>query len=151
MTPYAFAERFRGEVKELPGGQQAPLIQWFHELAGLGPNTSDETPWCSGFVNAMAWLARCTRSKKANARSWLDVGQVLDLRDAAVGYDVVILRRFINGIDNGVSGHVGFYAGHTLNDQHQPVQVFLLGGNQSNQVTLAPFPAKDVIGVRRLA
>lgn len=151
MTPYQFAERFRGEVRELPGTAQSPLIQWFHELAGLGSNVADEIPWCSGFMNAMAWLARCTRSKRANARSWLDVGQVVELRDAVVGYDVVVLKRWINGLDNGLSGHVGLYAGHTLDEAHKPLQVFLVGGNQSNQVTLAPFPAKDVIGVRRLA
>ena len=146
MTPYQFAERFRGEVKELPGSTSSPLIQWFHELAGLGSNESDETPWCSGFVNAMCWLARATRSKRANARSWLEVGQVIaDLSDAAVGFDVIILRRFINGIDNGVSGHVGFYAGH------DSAFVYLLGGNQSDQVTVARFDRKDIIGIRRLA
>ena len=145
MTPYQFAERFRGEVKELPSAASSPLIQWFHELAGLGPNESDETAWCSGFVNAMAWLARVTRSKKANARSWLDVGQaVADLSDAQVGFDVVVLRRFINGMDNGVSGHVGFYAGH--DDRF----VYLLGGNQSDQVTLAKFAREAILGIRRL-
>lgn len=144
MTPYQFADRFRGEVHELPGAEQAPLIQWFHQLAGLGPNEADETPWCSGFVNAMAWLARCARSKRANALSWLDVGAVIPLAQAAVGYDVVILRRFVNGIWNGTNGHVGFYAGQDAE------WVYLLGGNQSNQVTLGRFPLKDVLGVRRI-
>jgi uncharacterized protein (TIGR02594 family) len=145
ITPYQCAERFRGEVRELPGAADSPIIQWFHELAGLGPNEHDEVPWCSGFVNAMAWLANLPRSKRANARSWLNVGQVIDLSEAEVGYDVVVLKRLINGRDDGYSGHVGFYAGRTS------THVFLLGGNQSNQVTLAPFPLKDILGVRRLA
>lgn len=145
MTPYEFAERFRGEVKELPGTEQNPLIQWFHQMAELGPDVSDETPWCSSFVNAMCWLARVTRSKSAAARSWLKVGEVIDgVENAHVGFDIVVLKRLINGMDDGRSGHVGFYAGHDNEF------VYLLGGNQGDQVTLAHFPRKNIVGIRRV-
>lgn len=144
MTAFELAERYRGEIKELPGTAHHPLIQWWHSLCGMGFDAADEIPWCSSFVNGIAWELRLPRSKSAAARSWLGVGQAVALADARVGFDVAVLRRFVNGIDNGASGHVGFYAGHT--DTH----VFVLGGNQSNQITIAPFPTTDVLGVRRV-
>lgn len=140
MTAYELAQRFVGEVQELPGAQQHPAIQWAHMLCGLGPDQPDEVPWCSSFVNAIAWVLNLPRSKSAAARSWLNVGQVIRLSEATPGADVVILRRGANP----AQGHVGFYAAH--DSQH----VHLLGGNQGNTISIAAFPISDVVGVRRL-
>ena len=43
------------------------------------------------------------------------------------------------------SGHTGLYGG-TEKDR-----VMVLAGNQGDQVCMAPFPAAQVLGVRRLA
>lgn len=141
MTPYALAQRFVGEIREMPGGQHHPFIQWAHMLCSLGADQPDETPWCSSFVNAIAWVLNLPRSKSAAARSWLNVGQVIRLADAKPGLDVVVLKRGTNP----AQGHVGFYAAHDLQVVH------LLGGNQGNTVSIASFPVSDVLGVRRLA
>lgn len=141
MTPYALAQRFVGEIREMPGVQHHPFIQWAHMLCSLGADQPDETPWCSSFVNAIAWVLNLPRSKSAAARSWLNVGQVIQLRDAVAGSDVVILSRG----SNPAQGHVGFFAGL------QGDRVFVLGGNQGNEISIAPFDARDVLGVRRLA
>lgn len=141
MTPYALAQRFVGEIREMPGGQHHPFIQWAHMLCGLGSDQPDETPWCSAFVNAIAWVLNLPRSKSAAARSWLNVGQVITLADATPGFDVVVLKRGTNP----AQGHVGFFAG--LDSQ----RVHLLGGNQGNAISIASFPIADVVGVRRLA
>lgn len=141
MTAYALAQRFVGEVRELPGAQQHPLIQWAHMLCNLGPDTPDEVPWCSSFLNVVAWLLQLPRSRSAAARSWLDVGQVIPLDQATPGNDVVILKRG----DQTWQGHVGLFAGRI------GAEVFILGGNQGNGVTIAPFKVGDVLGVRRLA
>jgi uncharacterized protein (TIGR02594 family) len=74
------------------------------------------------------------------ARSWLNVGRVVSLEDAVCGFDIVIFER---GID-GVSGHVGFYAGMEGNN----IQV--LGGNQSDSVNISPYSKDKLLGVRRL-
>lgn len=141
MTAFDLAQRFVGELRELPGQQHHPLIQWCHLLVGLGPDQPDETAWCSSFVNAVAWMLRLPRSKSAAARSWLDIGEVIHgLNFASVGYDVVVLKRGAASWQ----GHVGFYAGHS------DTQVFVLGGNQGNGVSLAAFPIDDLIGIRRL-
>jgi len=141
VTAYELAQRFVGEVKELPGAQQHPAIQWAHMLCGLGPDQADEVPWCSSWLNLVAWLLQLPRSKSAAARSWLHVGTVIELKDAYPGQDVVVLRRGTNP----AQGHVGLYAG-LVGDR-----VYVLGGNQGNAISIAPFPAADVIGVRRLA
>jgi uncharacterized protein (TIGR02594 family) len=148
MTPFDQAQRFVGELKELPGQQDDPFIQFCFTKCGYGPDTPDETPWCSAFVNGICWLGRLARSKSAAARSWLTVGQVVTLKDAVPGYDVVILKRG-TGPQPGpdvlaAPGHVGFFAG--IEGQH----VLVLGGNQKNAVTVAAFPVDQVIGVRRL-
>ena len=86
------------------------------------------------------------------AKSWLTIGQGLDLSDAVVGWDVVVLER-----DSG-GGHVGFFAGltseRTEGIQVQIVggnqQVQILGGNQHDGVNVSAFSVGRVVGVRRL-
>lgn len=144
MNAFQLADRFRGQIHERPGAAHHPLIQWWHSLCDLGFDQPDEIPWCSSFVNGVCWILDLPRSKSAAARSWLRIGTETTLDEVTLGYCVVVLRRRVNGIDNGVSGHVGFYAGHTA------THVAILGGNQSNQVTVAMFPIGDVLGIRRL-
>ena len=140
MTAFQLAERFIGEIKERPGADKDhPFILWAHELVGLS-DVDDEIPWCSSFVNTIAWILRLPRSKSARARSWLDVGHAIDLSQARPENDVIILRRGVSP----TAGHVGFYAGFAGGNIH------VLGGNQSNSVTLAPFIVSDLLGVRRL-
>lgn len=149
MTAFELAQRFVGEVKELPGAQQHPFIQWAHMVVGLGPDTPDEVPWCSSFANAIAWMLRLPRSKTAHARDWLTVGQVVTLQFASPGYDVVILKR--GGSEQpdasviSAQGHVGFYAGHAGD------RISVLAGNQGNTVSILMFPMDQVLGLRRLA
>ena len=149
MTPFDLAQRFVGEVKELPGVAQHPLIQWWLSLCGFGFDAADEIPWCSAFVNGIAWELRLPRSKSAAARSWLGIGQSLLIADARPGYDVAIFRRFINGMDNGISGHVGFFAG--LDHVGGGREVRIISGNVGNTITIDSFPIADLLGIRRLA
>ena len=146
MTAYDLALRFVGEIQEQPGAVDHPFIVWSHSLCGLGLQSPDEISWCSSWANAIAWMLRLPRSKSAAARSWLSVGiPIGSLFEAQVGYDVVILNR--NGpTDPSVAGpgHVGFYAGR------EPDYVLILGGNQSNGVSIARFPVSRVLGIRRL-
>lgn len=141
MTAYDLAQRFVGEVKELQGVQHHPCIQWAHMLCGLGPDQPDEVPWCSAWLNLIAWLLQLPRSKSAAARSWLNVGTVIELKDAYPGQDVVVLKRGTNP----TQGHVGLFAGQVGDRVH------VLGGNQGNTISIAAFPVADVVGVRRLA
>lgn len=138
ITPYLLAKRYQGIVVERQGAIHHPAIQFWLELCKFGRNAADETPWCSAFVNFIAWQLDLPRTDSARARSWLDVGQPVNYEAAMVGFDIVVLER-----DGG--GHVGFF------DARQPARVFLLGGNQSNAVTIQGYPRERVLGVRRLA
>lgn len=139
ITAYLLARRYIG-VKERKGAESHPLITWWLSLCKFGWQASDETPWCSAFVNGMAWELDLPRTDSAAARSWLAVGTPVALDDAIQGFDVVVLERGINP----ASGHVGFY------DSHSRKTVSLLGGNQTDAVNVQAFDRTRVIGVRRL-
>lgn len=148
---YAQAQRFVGEVREIPGANHhSPFIQWCFECCGYGPETPDEVPWCSAFVNRIAWMLRKPRSKSAAARSWLTVGVPVPLHEAELG-DVVILKRGGGEqpgpeVTKGAPGHVGFFAGQNMTAG----KVLILGGNQSDGVTVASFPSELILGIRRI-
>jgi len=149
VLPFDLAQRFAG-IGELVGGEHHPLIQWWLSLCGFGLHSPDETPWCSAFVNGICWELRLARSKSAAARSWLDVGQAVSLADAAVGWDIVVLKRgSVLASQPGpevrsAPGHVGFYAGR------EGEKVLVLAGNQSNRVNVQAFPVEQLLGVRRI-
>lgn len=148
ICAFDLAQRFVG-VREVAGP-----VSNAHILAMLRLDTTwvcdDEIPWCSAFVNYVAWLLRLPRSKNLAARSWLTVGTPISLEQARPLNDVVILSR---GADQrgaevlDAPGHVGFFAGL----ERARAGVLLLGGNQGDGVTVAIYPASRVIGVRRLA
>jgi len=146
MTLYDFAQRFIG-MREIAGEKNNGFIVWAHSLCGF--DGADEVPWCSSFLNALAWMLRLPRSKSAAARSWLTVGTPVALADAVPGFDVVIFKRG-SGPQPGpevisAPGHVALYAGRDGD------AVLVLGGNQGDAVTVARFPSSNVLGVRRLA
>lgn len=145
ITAFDLAQRYVG-LEEVPGAQHNPLIMAMLKLDTPWP-PGDETPWCSAFVNWIAWHLRLPRSKNLRARSWLEVGRAVLPDEAKVGFDVVVLRRGTlpqPGPENTTApGHVGFYAGF---GRH----VYLLGGNQKNRVSVAAYEPDRILGIRRL-
>ena len=149
MNAYELATRFIGEIREFPGSAHHPFIQWAHMLCNLDPDSPDEVPWCSSFVNAVCWILRLPRSNSAAARSWLKVGTSVDFNDIRLG-DVVVLRRGI-GPQLGpevlaAPGHVGFFAGYDV----ILGSILVVGGNQSDGVTIQSFKNDRILGIRRL-
>jgi uncharacterized protein (TIGR02594 family) len=145
ITAFDLAHRFVG-MKEVSGSLNNPAILAMLRLDNEWP-TDDAVPWCSAFTNYVAWLLNLPRSKSLLARSWLVVGRAIELADARAGFDVVILRRS----NNPLAGHVAFYGGVDRDPLTRNItQVHLLGGNQGDSVSLEPFEASRVVGVRRL-
>lgn len=147
VTAFDLAKRFIG-VSEVEGIHSNPLVLAMLQLDARWP-VDDATPWCSAFLNFVAFALGLPRSKSLSARSWLVVGDPIELSSARPANDVVVLRRSGAGQPGPLvldaPGHVGLFAGRA------PGQVVLLGGNQGDEVSLARFPSADVIGVRRLA
>jgi uncharacterized protein (TIGR02594 family) len=145
-SAFQVALRFTG-IKEIPGNQDHPFIVWCLSLCGLSAH--DETPWCSAFVNGICYILGLPRSGSAAARSWLNVGTPTSIDDAHVGLDVVVLSRG-EGIQPGpeeinAPGHVGFFS------CIEGDRVKILGGNQSDMVSIESFPVSQILGIRRLA
>lgn len=141
VTAYSIAERFIG-IKEVRGSVDNPHILAMLKLDDEWP-AHDEVPWCSAYVNYVCWLLRLPRSKSLRARSWLQVGKAVGERQAEVGFDIVVLNRADGPSDPTIidaPGHVGFFAGRGN----------ILGGNQGNSVSVAPFNRERILGIRRI-
>jgi len=146
ITAFDLAQRFVG-VAEIPGTLSNPMILSMLRLDQQWP-TGEEVAWCSAFVNFIAWELRLPRSYSLAARSWLNIGQEVDLKNAEVGFDVVILKRG-TGEQPGpdvihAPGHVGFFAGSSGNS------IMVLGGNQGDAVNVKIFPQAQILSIRRI-
>lgn len=95
----------------------------------------DETPWCAIFVNYVLMKAGYEGTREALAKSFLKWGREIDSPTYGC---VVVLKR-------GRSvwqGHVGFFVSETDKG------LILLGGNQSNSVSMKEYKLSDVLGYR---
>jgi uncharacterized protein (TIGR02594 family) len=146
LTAFDLAQRFVG-VHEVQGAASNPQVLAMLRLDETWPE-GDDVPWCSAFMNYIAWLLRLPRSKDLRARSWLQVGRSVNLEEAESSFDVVIFKTDepdqpdASVID--AHGHVGFFAGR------EGENLLILGGNQSDAVNVSQFPVARVLGVRRL-
>lgn len=148
ITPYFVALRFIG-LKEKPGAQHSAAVLAMLQLDDPAQR-ADETPWCSAFVNYIAWLFGLPRSKSLAARSWLGIGQHITIQEATPGTDIVVLSRGPYAPPASVRnapGHVGFFV--SVDTTKGTVRV--LGGNQGDRVSVEDFPLERVLDVRRLA
>jgi uncharacterized protein (TIGR02594 family) len=124
--------------KEIPGSEHNPeVLKYFHEI-GHGWVDNDELAWCSAFVNWCAMKAGYEYTKDLRARSWLSFGRSIE--NPILGSLVVLWRiRF-----DSPFGHVGFFIRETEN------YIYVLGGNQSNQVNISRYPKTQLLSYREL-
>lgn len=120
--------------RETPGRVDNPRI--LAMLADAGhPGQPDETPWCAAFIGACLVRAGIPGTGSLAARSYLDWGVGAD--GPALGAVAVLTRSADPAL-----GHVGFVVGTT------EAHLFLLGGNQSNAVTVEAFTRSRVLAYR---
>jgi uncharacterized protein (TIGR02594 family) len=149
LTAFELAQRY-SNIKEVAGNVSNPLILAMLKLDQKWPD-DDKVPWCSAFMNWICWNLRLPRSKSLRARSWLLVGEEVNIQNMEVGFDVVILKRG-SGSQPGpevikAPGHVGFFAGWSYQN---PNNILLLGGNQNDSVNISGYNSRRILGVRRL-
>ena len=97
-------------------------------------------PWCGDFVETCVRLALPTEPIPANpygARNWLDFGRPCG---PALGAVAVFWRV----AKNGWQGHVGFLAG----ENPAVGKVYVLGGNQSDRVSVVALSKSRLLGYR---
>lgn len=127
------------ELEEWPGAKHNPEILGMFEAVGHGWVKDDETAWCAAFVGAVLGSLGLPHTGKLNARSYLDWGRDVPLREARPG-DVVIFWR---GHPDAATGHVAFLVGFS------GAKVIVRGGNQGNKVSDAPYDVSRILGIRR--
>jgi uncharacterized protein (TIGR02594 family) len=125
-------------LKELKGENDNPLILKFFDRIGHSWVKSDETAWCSAFINYLAKENGYEMSGKLDARSWLNVGQETNVPNPG---DIVIFWR---ESPQSWKGHVGIFVRDDGN------QIYTLGGNQNNSVCIKPYPKSRLLGYRVL-
>lgn len=139
MSELAWIARARSYLglREVPGPKHSPIIvRWLEKLKA--PFRDDETAWCGSFVGGVLEESGLGSVKNPwGARQWLNFGKKLD--KPAYGCIVVFWR----GKPSGWSGHVGFVVG-----KDQRGNLMVLGGNQGDAVSIAPFSMTRVLGYR---
>lgn len=126
-------------IKEVAGSSANPRIVEYLKSTNLDSVSaeSDETAWCSAFVNWCVEQSGHGGTDSAWARSWLKWGK--ELEKPVKGCIAVFKRP-----PNPSSGHVAFFVAETN------AHIKVLGGNQSNSVSIAEYPADRLISYRYL-
>ncbi|WP_020179055.1 TIGR02594 family protein [Methylopila sp. M107] len=116
-----------------------PKLKVFLKADGRTLGDPQRLPWCGDFVETCIRLALPEEAVPANpylARNWLGFG--LACETPALGAIAVFWR----GAKTGTSGHVGFVVGTDR------TYLSILGGNQSNTVSIARLARTRLLGCR---
>lgn len=138
-TPLEVASAYLG-LSEDRDMDNITLSRFIRQATGMSINPAT-TAWCAAFVDAVLHQSgQGGGTGRLNARSYLNWGQSVDNPQRG---DIVVLWR---GDPNGWQGHVGFFEGYDSNGN-----IRILGGNQSNQVSVETYPTTQLLGFRRAA
>lgn len=135
---YAHALKDLG-LAEVPGPKSNPRIEFAIKTSADWLDDDDSvTAWC-GCIRGLWGLETGTGVIPAHfrAKNWLDWGKVVLVANAQKGDTVVFSRPG------------GFHV--ALFSKLDGGKVYVLGGNQSNKVSIAPYPLTSLHGVRRAA
>jgi len=127
-------------MQEIAGAEDNPVILQMFKDIGHSWVKSEDTAWCSCFINWLAWMVKAEMSGKLDARSWLKVGK--SVSNPRIGDVVVYWRESITSW----KGHVGLFMGYTR-DGH----IYTLGGNQGNEVDVTVYDNKRLLDFKRLS
>ncbi len=128
------------DVKEIPGARDNPRILLYHSTT-RGGAASDETAWCSSFVNYCVEQAGFQGTDNKGALSWEDWAQDAT-RDPAPGDIPVFRRRAGSKTGRVLGGHVGFL----VSEDESTGRIQILGGNQSDRIRISAYPRDGMMG-----
>jgi uncharacterized protein (TIGR02594 family) len=122
-------------VSEIVGKGSNPVITGYYNYLRINPN-DDDVAWCSLFANYICKKSGFSFSNQLNARSWLTIGA--ETKKPEKG-DIVVFWR---NSPNSWEGHVAFFICEDVDG------IWVLGGNQSNKVSIEKYPKDRVLGYR---
>jgi uncharacterized protein (TIGR02594 family) len=114
-------------------GQHTQRILDYHATTTLKA-TTDETPWCSSFVNWAMTQANVTGTNSAAAKSWMSWGRKIDVPRTGA---VVVIKKKNATSDSSTGSTTGFHVGFYISSSTNSLRIF--GGNQSDQVRYSNF------------
>lgn len=126
------AEKYLG-VKEVSGPKNNSTVVDFWKRIHLSGISNDEVPWCAAFVGAVLENVGYRSTRSGLAKSYANYGESLGA--PVLGCIVVFTRKG--------GGHVGFVVG-----KDKDGNLFVLGGNQSDEVNIKKFTTKNVVAYR---
>ena len=126
-------------TKEIKGSADNPQIIEMYRAVGHDWVEHDEVAWCAAFVGFCLEKAGLPSTRKLNARSYLAWGEMVAGVEQAREGDIVIFTRGAST----AQGHVAFFL------RAVGTQVEVLGGNQSDAVTVARYARSRILGIRR--
>lgn len=124
------------KIAEIVGAGTNPRVLEYFARTGNGWVKDDETAWCAAFTGYCLEVAGIKSTHLLNARSYLKFGK--ETKSPKVG-DIVVLWR---GSIDAAEGHVGFFV------TKRGGNVYMLGGNQGNEVNISAFPESRVLSYR---
>ena len=141
---FELAKKYCGNTKEIKGSKHNPSIVEMFETVGHSWVESDEVAWCAAFLGTCFEKVGIRSTRALNARSYENWGievsnKDINIDDAKPG-DVVVLWR---QDPKSWKGHVAFY------DKHDKKYVYILGGNQRDEVSIAKYPRDRIVTIRR--
>lgn len=127
-------------VREIGGSEHNPRIVMYHATTSGGAS-SDETAWCSSFVNHCVEQVGLRGTDSKWAMSWHDSRWGSEATNNPQDGDIVVFkRRARTRTGEVVGGHVGFWT------EAGDGEIRVLGGNQGNAVSHSHYPIDGVKG-----
>ena len=135
MSEYPWISNARAKIglREIKGAQNEPLILQMWKLIKRGGIKNDEVPWCAAFVGACLEEAGIVSSRFESALSYKSWGMRIDKPI----YGCIVVFERAGG------GHVGFVVG-----EDSAGHLMVLGGNQSDMVSIRAFDKSRVVAYR---
>jgi len=127
-------------ISEWTGIEHNPEVMKYYHDIGHDWVRDDETAWCAAFANWVLKVSGFAWQSTLNAKSFLDLGTAIPLEQAQSG-DIIVLER---GKPGDPYGHVGFLSHYDEN------AIYLLGGNQGNQVNVTGYSRQKFISAQRV-
>ena len=128
-------------LKEVFGKESNPeILAMFTELGYDWVDDDSTTAWCSAALNYFCKKLGYERSGELTARSWLKIDKPIIVLKPSLG-DIVVLWA---GSPDSWRGHVGLYITEDKDS------IYILGGNQNNQIKISPYPRERLLGYRKV-
>lgn len=148
LSPYKWAQLERNKgIRELVGRlANNARILWYHAFTTLKAS-EDEVPWCSSFMCAAAESCGFKSTRSAAAKSWLTYGEEI----ASIIEGALIFKKEVQAGDIAIfsrsgGNHVAFINSPYIKGDKL---IEVLGGNQSDMISIAKYKTDKLLAIRR--